>query len=76
MEHLQAQLDDATRALHDVATDIAALDLYHHDHAAVQDKLQVGPDPPVADTRPDEHNLRNTLCTMGVGHEMCGEGVW
>ncbi|KAK8381870.1 hypothetical protein O3P69_015107 [Scylla paramamosain] len=39
VEHLQAQLDDATRALHDAATDIAALDLYHHDHAAVQDKL-------------------------------------
>lgn len=41
VEHLQAQLDDATRALHDAATDIAALDLYHHDHAAVQDKIQV-----------------------------------
>lgn len=40
-EHLQAQLDDATRALHQAATDIAALDLYHHDYATVQDKLQV-----------------------------------
>lgn len=50
VEHLQAQLDDATRALHDAATDIAALDLYHHDHAAVQDKIQVLSGSPVAGT--------------------------
>lgn len=41
IDHLQGQLTSARKTLQDATSEVAAIDVYHHDHSAVQNKLQV-----------------------------------